>query len=138
MKKIKSIMLVDDNDVDRFITQKVIESLNFVEQILPFSTAREALNYLKLIEDMDVYQGVFPPQIILLDINMPVMDGFAFLDEFDELKTAKQKSILIFMLSSSINHDEIKKANNNKYVSGLISKPLTTAELITRLSTTNR
>ncbi len=128
-------MLIDDNEVDRCINQKVIESLNFIERILPFGTAKDALNYLKLIEDMNSYHGVFPPQIILLDINMPVMDGFAFLDEFDKLEISKQNHVTIFMLSSSSNPEDIKKANNNKYVSGLIVKPLTTAKLIERLYT---
>ena len=128
-------MLIDDNEVDRFINQKVIESLNFIESILPFGSARDALNYLKLIEDMNSYHGVFPPQIILLDINMPVMDGFAFIDEFGKLEISKQNHVTIFMLSSSSNPEDIKKANNNKYVSGLIVKPLTTAKLIERLYT---
>lgn len=135
MKKIKSIMLIDDCETYLFINQKVIESLNFVGSILPFSTAMDALNYLKLIQDMNAYHGVFAPEIILLDINMPIMDGFAFLDEFDKLKISKQNHVTIFMLSTSSHPDDIIKANNNKNVSGLIVKPLTASELISQLNT---
>jgi len=133
MKKIKSIMLIDDNEFDLFINQKVIESLNFVEEILQFGSATDALNYLKLMEDTGAYHGKFPPQVILLDVNMPLIDGFAFLDEFDKLKIAKQNCVSIFMLSSSTSPVDIKKANNNKYISGFISKPLTASDLIVQL-----
>ena len=55
MKKIKSVMLIDDNEIDIFINQKTIESLNFVERIQTFSCAKDALNYLKLIEEKNAY-----------------------------------------------------------------------------------
>lgn len=127
-------MLIDDNEIDLMRNQKIVESINFTGAILPFSNARDALNYLKLIQDMDANHGIFAPNIILLDINMPIMDGFKFLDEFDKLKISKQNHVTIFMLSASSNPDDIIKANNNKNVSGLIVKPLTASELITRLS----
>ena len=126
-------MFIDDNEVDLFINKKIIESFNFYGPILPFSTAKDALNYFKFIEEINDYHGLFAPEIILLDINMPAMDGFAFLDEFDKLKIGKQNNVTIFMLSSSASPDDIKKANNHKNVSGFISKPLTAAELIVRL-----
>lgn len=128
-------MLIDDNDFDLSINQKIVEGLNLTVAILPYSNAWDALNYLKLIQDMDGYHGIFAPDIILLDINMPNMDGFVFLDEFDKLKISKQNHITIFMLSASSNPDDIIKANNNKNVSGLIVKPLTASKLIERLNT---
>ena len=135
MRKCTSIMLIDDNEIDLIRNQKIIESMNFTGAILPFSNAWNALKYLRLIKDMNANQGIFAPDIILLDIYMPIMDGFAFLAEFDKLKISKQNNITIFMLSSSSNPVDIKKANNHKYVSGIISKPLTAADLISRLNT---
>ena len=134
MKEIKSIMLIDDNSIDIFLNQKVIESLKFVERIQTFSGALDALNYLKLIEDINAYHRLFAPQIILLDINMPIMDGFGFLEEFDKLKIFKQNPVDIFMLSSSLNSEEISRVNNNKNVSGFISKPLTADELLAQIN----
>ena len=136
MKKVKSVMLIDDNEIDTFINQKIIESLNFAERIQTFSSGVDALNYLKLVEDMNAYHRLFAPQIILLDINMPIMDGFAFLNEFDKFKIFKQHPITIFMLSTSTNPNDIDKANNNNNVSGILSKPLTVDKLIAILNDT--
>lgn len=138
MKKIKSIMLIDDNSIDIFLNQKVIESLKFIERIQTFSGAVDALNYLKLIEDINAYHRLFAPQIILLDINMPIMNGFGFLEEFAKLKIFKQYPVDIFMLSSSLNSEEISRANNNKNVSGFISKPLTADKLLAQLNGTTK
>ncbi|MES2394903.1 MAG: response regulator [Bacteroidota bacterium] len=134
MRKCISIMLIDDNEIDLMRNQKIIESINFPGAILPFSNAWNALKYLRLIKDMNANHGIFAPDIILLDIYMPIMDGFTFLAEYDKLKISKQNKITIFMLSSSSNPVEIEKANNNKYVAGIISKPLRASNLISRLN----
>lgn len=134
MRKCISIMLIDDNEIDLMRNQKIIESVNLNGAILPFSNAWNALKYLKLIQDMNANHGIFAPDIILLDIYMPIIDGFAFLAEFDKLKISKQNHVTIFMLSASSNPDDIIKANkNNNNVLGLISKPLTASKLIAQL-----
>jgi len=89
-------MLIDDNEIDIFINKKTIESLNFIERIQTFNCPQDALNYLKLIEEINAYYPLLAPQLILLDINMPFMDGFGFLDEFNKFKIFKQKPIDIF------------------------------------------
>lgn len=129
-------MIIDDNEIDIFINKKIIESLNFVERIQSFNSAKDALNYLKLIDDENSYYQLLAPQLILLDINMPIIDGFAFLEEFNKFKIFKQKPILVFMLSSSSSPVDINKANNYKNVCGLISKPLEADNLIAQLEKT--
>ena len=124
-------MLIDDNEIDLFINEKTIESLKFDNLIKRFNMATDALNYLKLIKDTDINNS-FVPQLILLDINMPFMDGFDFLEEFDKLQLFKQPPIIIFMLSSSLSQAEINQAKGNRNVSGFIQKPLTTDKLITQ------
>lgn len=136
MKKIKSVMIIDDNEIDIFINQKTIESLNLAERVQSFSSAQDALNYLKLIDEENSYYQLLAPQLILLDINMPIIDGFKFLDEFNKYTIFKQNPIAIFMLSSSLSPDDINKINNYKNVFGIISKPLKADKLIEQLKKT--
>lgn len=136
MKKIMSVMIIDDNEIDIFINQKTIESLNLAERVQSFSSAQDALNYLKLIDEENSYYQLLAPQLILLDINMPIIDGFKFLDEFNKYTIFKQNPIAIFMLSSSLSPDDINKINNYKNVFGIISKPLKADKLIEQLKKT--
>lgn len=130
MTKIKSILIIDDNEIDIYIHQKIIEASGLVERVQSFKNAIDALNYFKLIEEKNAYYRLFAPQIILLDLNMPIMDGFQFLNEFDKFKIFKQKPIDIFLLSSSTNPMDIENANNNKSCNGVVSKPLNNEKLI--------
>ena len=74
--KLKSVILIDNNDIDNFINQKVLENIG-VADILVFTKTSDALNYLKQTENI--------PQLILVDIYLPFMDGFEFLDKLKEL-----------------------------------------------------
>lgn len=129
-------MIIDDNEIDIFINQKTIESLNIAKRVQSFSSAQDALNYLKLMDEENSYYQLLAPQLILLDINMPIIDGFKFLDEFNKYTIFKQNPIAIFMLSSSLSPDDINKINNYKNVFGIISKPLKADKLIEQLKKT--
>lgn len=130
-------MIIDDNEIDIFIHKKIIESMNIAERILTFTHGKDALNHLKLIEDETTYYSLFAPQLILLDINMPDMNGFEFLEEFDKLKIFKQKPVEIFIVSSSSNFLEIEKANNNINCSAFIQKPLEMNKLLYHINSSN-
>jgi len=114
------VMLIDDNELDTFVTQKLIEAEGFAKEILVFSAAREALAYLKknAKEDNKI------PQVIFLDINMPEMDGFDFLDEFATLEDEIRHKSKVVMLSTSESFEHLNKANQNKYVRKFLNKPL--------------
>lgn len=116
----KCVMLVDDNLIDNLINEKIIEANKFAKQILVFYFANEALDY--LIQYSNNLEEL--PQIIFLDINMPIMDGFQFLEDFGDLPDTVHEICKIIMLSSSISPKDIDRAASNRYVKKYLNKPL--------------
>ncbi len=124
--KFNTIMLIDDNEIDNLINQKMLEATSFCDNILTHTGAKSAIEFLRNIEKVasqDVEK--FIPELILLDIDMPVMDGFQFLEEFESLSDKTKKFCKIMMLTSSINPQDLAKSKKNKYVIKYINKPLT-------------
>ncbi|MBL7858440.1 MAG: response regulator [Cyclobacteriaceae bacterium] len=121
----KAVMLIDDDAITNFINTKVIK-LNFSFDVHDYVNAQLAL------EQLMQWCQSFPeklPFIIFLDINMPVMDGWEFLEEFQKLPSIAQQKSRIFMLTSSIDGEDIEKAKTYPVVSEFISKPLTPDKL---------
>lgn len=116
----KCVMLVDDNDIDNIINEKIIEANNFAETILVFQTGQEGLDY--LVANKDNVDAL--PEIVFLDINMPIMDGFQFLEEFEKFNGNILGKCKVIMLSSSISPKDIDRAASNKYVKKYLNKPL--------------
>lgn len=128
-KKIKAVMLIDDNEIDNLINQKMIEAANLCENIYTHTGAKSAIEFLKNLEKMADSVNDFFPELIFLDIDMPLMDGFQFLDEFEKLSNDTKGKIQIVMLTSSINPQDMSKAKKYPYVKGYINKPLTQENL---------
>jgi CheY-like chemotaxis protein len=129
-KKYYAVMLVDDNEIDNLINQKMIEASNICEHIFIHSGAKSAIEFLKNIEKLakgpvDLYL----PEIIFLDIDMPLMDGFQFLDEFERLSESIKKQCKVVMLTSSLNPQDMNRAKKNQFVLKYINKPLTQENL---------
>lgn len=122
---VTNIMLIDDKSINLFIAQKIIKRSTQKTIIKSFESGIDALDFLKNLDKPTTTEDRFIPHIILLDINMPIMDGFQFLNEFDKIKNDDVKQICVYILSSSINPQEIKKASCEKCCKGFISKPLT-------------
>jgi len=120
MKKAPPILLIDSNEIDNFINQKILENSG-ATNVLIFNQAISALQYLQ--------QATDAPQLILLDIHLPVVDGFEFLDRFSQLEIAKLP-IDIFILSASISPED-KQTAMQKNCAGFIEKPLTKEKLLT-------
>ena len=124
-KSVGLVMLVDDNDTDNFISKRIIEITNFAEEVIVKSSGKSALDYLS---DNDKDAGRLP-EIIFLDINMPIVDGFVFLYEFEKFNHVVKDNCKVIILSSSDNKRDIDKIVNNDYVIKFITKPLTETSL---------
>jgi CheY-like chemotaxis protein len=112
----KTCLLIDDNYIDNFVTRKILEGSNFAETIIVVRSANEAINSLR--------SGLLKPDVIFLDVRMPLMSGFEFLEEYDKIDIDKGY-VKIFMLSSSLDPLDLRKSTDNKYITQFIHKPLT-------------
>ena len=113
-------MLVDDNELDNFINKKLIEGEHFAGQVSVHQSAQSGLNYLR----NNAGSTDLLPAVIFLDIMMPEMDGFGFLDEFDKLPDSVKNTSRVVMLSTSDSFKDLNRANQNKYVKRFLNKPL--------------
>ena len=114
------VMLVDDNELDNFINKKLVEADSFADATTIHTSAQSALDYLK----SNAADNAQIPDLIFLDIMMPEMDGFAFLDAFDRLPESVRNKSRIVMLSTSDSFKDLNRANQNKYVKRFLNKPL--------------
>ena len=113
----KTCLLIDDNYIDNFVTLKILESGKFAQQVIVRRSAPEAM--------VELQTGEIKPDVIFLDIRMPLMSGFEFLQEYDKITIDNKDGIKIFMLSSSLDPTDLKMSEDNKYITQLLYKPLT-------------
>ncbi|MFT6143762.1 MAG: CheY-like chemotaxis protein [Myxococcota bacterium] len=114
---LREALLVDDSDGDNYLHRRLILRSGLVQTVTVTQGGTEALAYLQ--------QAAIPPDILLLDINMPDMDGWEFLDHFDNLPVEKRSPILVAMLSTSSNLSDRVRAESNSNVEEFSSKELT-------------
>lgn len=126
MNKIKTLALVDDDAVFVYLTKIAIEETNLVDLIKVFENGLDAITFLE--ENKDNLAVL--PEVILLDLSMPIMNGWQFLEEFVMLNPSIGKKITIYVCSSSISPDEVNKAKSISEVTDFIVKPITKEKLI--------
>jgi CheY-like chemotaxis protein len=119
MTKIPCTLLVDDDDTANYLNEKLFSRLDVTEKLLVARNGREAL---RIINDKCLEDSC--PALILLDINMPVMDGFEFLDAYKLLEFKNKQSVVIIMLTTSLNPRDVEKVQAAN-IAGLVNKPLT-------------
>jgi CheY-like chemotaxis protein len=128
-KKYHTVMLIDDNEIDNLINQKMIEAASIAENIYTHTGAKSAIEFLRNMEKLEVADKVLP-DVIFLDIDMPLMDGFQFLDEFEKLTNVAKKKCKIVMLTSSINPQDSNRAKKYENVRLYLNKPLSHDSII--------
>jgi CheY-like chemotaxis protein len=119
------VMVVDDAAADRFLAKKVLAKYGFAENVVSVESAMDALDYLS--DYQDNLEDL--PDLILLDINMPEMSGFDFLDEYQKLADGVKKKCIIIMLSSSLHPEDKERAMSSPYVCQFLNKPLNEQKL---------
>ncbi len=110
-------LLVDDSTLDLFINEKMLKVNQMAASIRKFLDPRECLQFIQSDSSDEIY-------IILLDLQMPIMNGFGFVEAFQELDKKMQKKFHIFMLSSTVDSGDIKKAKSMEGIIDILSKPL--------------
>jgi CheY-like chemotaxis protein len=123
MSKIELACIIEDSSVNIFWMETIMEDVDFCDRILIYKNGREAINALKPI----IASGKKLPEIIFLDLNMPVMDGWQFLDEFTIIPI--EQIVTIYIVTSSINPADRARAAEYEKVSKFIVKPVEAEEL---------
>ena len=114
------IMLIDDESINNFISTKIIERFNPRCKVVAYTRVKDALEHLQ--------RGDFP-DLILLDINMPELNGWDFLEQYSKFPASQQQRCPVAMLTSSVNKQDIQRSRSYRSVTNFISKPLTVEAL---------
>ena len=125
MKKLDTILLIDDDAATNYLHQMLIEESNCANKVSVAKNGKEALNYLS----SDDKEAQPKPDLIFLDINMPVMNGWEFLDQYVDLPDQDKGKIVIVMLTTSLNPDDRKMAEKYSAIKKFQSKPLNVENL---------
>lgn len=128
MKEVDSLCIIDDDTIYQFLTTEIIKQTNRVKSFLIFNNGLEAITFLK-----NNTEKTLLPDIILLDLNMPIMNGWEFLTEYIAICPQLDKKISLYVVSSSIAPSDISKAKEINEVSDFIIKPITEKTFISMI-----
>lgn len=126
MKLFKSILLIDDDDATNYLHKFYINEWGITEKVYVAVNGKEAIDFLRTNPDFQNEK----PSLILLDINMPVMNGFEFLEEYAKLDEGMKASTVIVMLTTSLHPKDVQKADSFPDLKAYINKPLTKEEIV--------
>lgn len=125
MRKIKSACIIDDDEIFVYGTRRIMEEVRFCDDIVVFNNGKEA------IDGMQNYltEGKSLPDVIFLDINMPIMNGWDFLEEFTKIPNLNKGEVLLYVVSSSVDPSDLEKAKEFELVNNYILKPILPKQL---------
>lgn len=125
MAKINSVCIIDDDSIFVYIAERLMKESNFCEKIIVFENGKQGIEGLL---EMDKNKKEMP-SIIFLDLSMPIMSGWEFLDSFVNTSISNKKNLKIIVMSSSINPNEIEMIKAYPTVTDYIVKPITPSDL---------
>ncbi len=121
----RKVLVIDDSETDRYIANRILQKNHFSSEIILKESALKGIEYLLSLND----QIDQLPDLIFLDIRMPEMDGFGFLAEYEKLPQSIKTNCVIMMLSTSLNPEDLHKAESSPYVNRYLNKPLNKEKL---------
>lgn len=116
---LKRVCIIEDDEVFRILCKTVLREKGFANEFIEFDDGHEALAWFVLLTD----DADNIPDVILLDIKMPQMNGWQFLKDFEHVQASIKKQCCIYLLTSSVNEQDKLKASQNKLVKGYFGKP---------------
>ncbi|MCX6207193.1 MAG: response regulator [Bacteroidetes bacterium] len=116
-----NVCLIDDDKVYQFTAKMILEATGLTSSIKTFFNGKEAIDFLCIPENQQ--EGSIP-DVIFLDINMPIMNGWNFLEAFDQMKHELPKNIVIYVVSSSVDESDIQKSRSYPAVTDYVIKPI--------------
>lgn len=125
LSQIPVVCIIDDDVIYQYTITKTLQSKHLADKIISFSDGEKAIHFFS----ENIRQSDKLPDIIFLDINMPVMDGWQFIDEYSKLKSQLEKKITVFMVSSSVDERDINRAKLIPEISEYMIKPIDSSQL---------
>jgi CheY-like chemotaxis protein len=119
--KFENVMIIDDNAIDLYVCSRMITKNNFGKNVLKYSVATEALKYLQ--DNQNNFHEL--PKVIFVDIYMPMMSGFEFMEQYDKLSSALKTHCKVYIISSTIDNEDIVRSRNDRNVVSFQVKPIT-------------
>lgn len=123
-RKLNCVLLVDDSDSTNYVNEKIVKRADITSKVVAKESGMDALEYLKTAGDNEY------PELIFLDINMPGMNGWEFLEAYEKLDKRNNGLLVVVMLTTSLNPDDRTKAVRLGYVGDFINKPLNTDKVL--------
>ncbi|HTF80359.1 MAG TPA: response regulator [Cytophagales bacterium] len=125
MDRLQSVLLIDDDEINNFLNKRLLHKLGIAHEVKVVMNGAEGIKYIEKISN----DGRQCPELILLDINMPVMNGFEFLEAYDKLSFENKEKVVLVVLTTSTNFDDMQMLKNLK-AKELLNKPLTEEKIM--------